>query len=477
MSRSPRPARLLTRLLAPSLALGLSLAVVAVVPASTATAATTAPAASPAAAPVSAPPAADPNPVTPGNFTGYGFDQCLAPTQKMMNRWLNHSPFQAVGIYISGDSRACRSQPNLTPTWISKQLKKGWKLLPISLGPQASCQPRFPRYSDDFKINPKPGRHGRYSKARRQGIVEGTSTVADARALGLTAGSTLWYDLEGFNLGDTHCRESALVFLSAWVDRVHALGYQGGVYSSAASGIKMLDDARVQRPNRFTLPDAIWIARWDGVANTSTSYIREDGWRPGGRVKQYRGGHDEVWGGVRINIDSNFLDLGTGSRATPERRCGGVRLGFYRYDNVRPRTADGRTSPADQVTALQCLLREKGLYSGGLGGNYNAALRAAANEWQRRLGFPVRQGFSRKNWMTLFAAGPQPVLKFGSYGPAVRRVQRALNAGYPRLGLRPTGTFDTRTSNAVRAWQRNAGLPVSGVVNWASWKALKAAKR
>ena len=229
MSRSPRPARLLTRLLAPSLALGLSLAVVAVVPASTATAAPgTAPAAAPAAAPVAAPPAADPNPVTPGNFTGYGFDQCLAPTQKMMNRWLNHSPFQAVGIYISGDSRACRSQPNLTPTWISKQLKKGWKLLPISLGPQASCQPRFPRYSDDFKINPKPGRHGRYSLARKQGKVEGSSTVVDARALGLTAGSTLWYDLEGFNLGDTHCRESALVFLSAWVDRVHALGYKGG---------------------------------------------------------------------------------------------------------------------------------------------------------------------------------------------------------------------------------------------------------
>ena len=25
------------------------------------------------------------NPVTPGNFTGYGFDQCLAPTQKAMD--------------------------------------------------------------------------------------------------------------------------------------------------------------------------------------------------------------------------------------------------------------------------------------------------------------------------------------------------------------------------------------------------------
>src|SRR4051812_47424252 len=50
------------------------------------------------------------NVVTPGDFTGYGFDQCLAPDQASMDRWLQSSPFLAVGIYIAGDSRACRSQ-------------------------------------------------------------------------------------------------------------------------------------------------------------------------------------------------------------------------------------------------------------------------------------------------------------------------------------------------------------------------------
>src|SRR4051794_1397478 len=60
--------------------------------------------------------------VTPRNFTGYGFDQCLAPTQAAMDAWLTSSPFWAVGIYISGDSRACRNQPNLTPTWVRTQL-------------------------------------------------------------------------------------------------------------------------------------------------------------------------------------------------------------------------------------------------------------------------------------------------------------------------------------------------------------------
>ena len=185
----------------------------------------------------------DPNPVTPGDFTGYGFDQCLTPTQDKMDAWLRSSPYLAVGIYISGDSRACRNQPNLTPEWVSTQLARGWKLLPITLGPQASCQPRFPRYDDDFTISPKPGSSGTYYQARKMGQNSAVETVEDAQRLGLTKGSTLWYDLEGFDLGNNRCRESALWFLHAWVSKVEQLGYASGVYSSAGSGIRALDDA------------------------------------------------------------------------------------------------------------------------------------------------------------------------------------------------------------------------------------------
>src|SRR6478672_6472376 len=200
------------------------------------------------------------NVVTPGDFTGYGFDQCLAPSQSAMDHWLSHSPFLAVGIYISGDSRACRNQPNLTPTWVSTQLAKGWRLLPITLGPQASCQPRFPRYDDDPKIIPKRGPDGRYQQSLDQGTAEAAKTVGVAQSLGIAPGSTLWYDLEGFNDNLTDCRESALAFLSTWTDQIHALGYVSGVYSSAGSGIEILDNARVERPGQFSLPDQIWIA-------------------------------------------------------------------------------------------------------------------------------------------------------------------------------------------------------------------------
>ena len=402
---------------------------------------------------------------TPGNITGYGFDQCLAPTQQAMDAWWKSSPFSAVGIYISGDSRACRVQPNLSPTWVAAQVARGWRLLPIALGPQASCQPRFPRYADDFRISAKPA--GGYAAAAAQGAVEADKNAADAAAYGIVPGSTIWYDLEGFDLGDTHCRESALVFTSAWVTRIKQLGYVAGFYSSASSGIKMLDDARRLRPGQFALPDRIWIARWDAIADTSTTYIPEDGWRPGGRMKQYRGGHQETWGGVTINIDSNWLDLGTGSTAVPEGRCPGVRLGFWKYPTLKP----GAASPT-RVKVLQCLLTEQGTYAGPVDGVYGAATVAAARAWQTARRFSASDRFERRHWVALLAAGGRTVVKRGSADEAVHRLQRALNAaGAGRF--RATGVFDAKTEAAVRAYQAKLRITVSGVATPQTWNKLQ----
>jgi hypothetical protein len=406
------------------------------------------------------------NVVTPGDFTGYGFDQCHAPDQRSMNRWLTHSPFLAVGIYISGNSRACREQPNLTPGWIANQLAKGWRLLPITLGPQASCQPRFPRYDDDPKIIPKRGADGRYNQARQQGTAEAGKTVAAAQALGIVPGSTLWYDLEGFNDNLTDCRESALAFLSAWTDQIHALGYVSGVYSSAGSGIEMLDDARVERPGQFSLPDQIWIARWDGVADTSTHYIRDDGWVPGARMKQYQGGHDETWGGVRINIDRNFVDLGHGSVAARENHCDNTRISYWRYRALLPGAA------TKQVPALQCLLKEAGAYDGPLSGTYDDVTIAAAGAWMAAHGFAAQPKFAPRHWVALLSQGGKPVLKIGSAGSDVRRLQRALAAADPNARLTATGVFDAATQTALSSWQQAIGLPVTGIAAPNSWRKL-----
>jgi peptidoglycan hydrolase-like protein with peptidoglycan-binding domain len=402
---------------------------------------------------------------TPGDFTGHGFDQCLAPTQSAMDTWWKKSPFSAVGIYISGDSRACRSQPNLSPTWVATQVARGWRLLPIALGPQASCQPRFPRYQDDFKISATPT--GGYAKAAAQGAAEADKNAADAAAYGIGAGSTIWYDLEGFDLGNTHCRESALVFVSHWVTRIKAHGYVAGFYSSASSGIKMLDDARTQRPGQFALPDRIWIARWDGAANTSTTYISEDGWRPGGRMKQYLGGHNETWGGVTINIDSNFIDLGAGSVAVPEGRCPGTRLGYWKYPTLTPTAAQ-----ATRVKVLQCLLAEQGTYSGPRSGTYDAATIAAARAWQASRKFTPTDTFEKRHWTALLSAGARTTVKRGSVDESVHRLQRALNAaGAGRF--RATGVLDAKTEAALRTYQARLRIAVSGVATRQTWNKLQ----
>ncbi|GGD07943.1 glycoside hydrolase domain-containing protein [Nocardioides daphniae] len=435
---------------------------------------TTTPAATPATPVVAAKAAAKKtvtNPVTPGNFRGYGFDQCLAPTQAKMDAWLNHSPYLAVGIYISGDSRACRDQPNLTPTWISTQLRKGWRLLPIALGPQASCLDRFPRYDDDFKIDPTPGKDGRYGKARKQGAREAEKNAADAEALGLRHGSTLWYDLEGFTLSNTHCRESALAFVSAWVNRIHQLGYVSGMYSGASSGIKMVDDARVERPGKFKLPKFIWIARWDGKANTSTDYIREDGWRPGGRMKQYLGGHDEKYGNVTINIDTNYLDLGKGNNPGTEVRCNGIKTSFGSYPALKP-----GTTYKGRVQALQCALKEQGHYPWRMHGKYNKRTQAGVAAWQKANGLPTSTTFSESNWVRMHSLGARPVLKVGSASNAVRRLQRALVATGVTKEV-PTGIYDGKTKAAVKSYQKRRKMTQTGIANPVVWRYLYAGVR
>jgi hypothetical protein len=420
-------------------------------------------------------PAQAANRVTPGNFTGYGFDQCVTPSQEAMDAWLTSSPYWAVGIYIAGDSRYCGDvhQLNLTPTWVTTQLRNGWRLIPITVGPQASCATR---YKDHVRIKADPTDD--YTAARTQGRAEAVDTVERASALGIAARSTLWYDIEAYDTSKVRCRESALSFLSAWTETLHELGFVSGVYSSAASGIRALDDARVAEPDRYTMPDRIWVADWvDAGAyrepptvtppSLVSRYFRADGWMPNRRMRQYRGGHDETHGGVRINIDTNYLHLGRGTLARRAPRFCGVQADFPRYRLLRP------GSTHQQVPAAQCMLRNKRYYEGAITGVYDEATRSAVAAFQADHGLRASGRLPRTTWTALLSKGGTPVLKVGSGGNQVRRVQRALNAAV-HAGLEVSGLFDPATTTAVRAYQGERGLPRTGVVADDTWAHLQA---
>lgn len=425
---------------------------------------------------VVAAPAEAANRVTPGGFSGYGFDQCETQSQAAMDTWLTHSPYWAVGIYIAGENRHCGDdrQVHLTPEWVSTQQRNGWRLLPITVGPQAPC---YVNPRKKIRIDNDPAND--FAAAREQGRLEAIDTVQRARALGIARRSTLWNDIEAYDTTNRRCRNSTLAYLSGWTEKLHALNYVSGVYSSAARGINAIDDARVLEPGRFTMPDRLWIAEWIDLdnyrkpptANPPTllsAYVRGDGWMPNRRMRQYAGGHDETYGGVKINIDTNYLHLGRGTRAgRAPRFCNGTRVDFPRYRRLAFATRGA------QVKGLQCLLKRKGWYAGRLTGFYNRGTERAVRRFQEARDLRANGRMLRSTWTIMLSEGKKvPVLKIGSGGNTVRRLQRSLNAAV-HADLAVDGIFARSTTAAVRRYQREVGVRRTGVVAPNTWAHLQ----
>ena len=195
----------------------------------------------------------------PGDFTGYAIDTCDAPSQRAMNAWRRGSKYAGIGIYVAGMNRACSSQPNLTRRWVRAQASRGWRLLPLVVGRQASCSP--PGYYRGKRISAKPARD--YARARAQGTKAARSGAKAVRRLGIGRGSVVWFDLEHFDLGNRRCRASAMAFTSAWTRQLHRQKFRSGLYSSAASGIRMVDAERASASRKRAVPDYIWVAEWN----------------------------------------------------------------------------------------------------------------------------------------------------------------------------------------------------------------------
>lgn len=71
---------------------------------------------------------------------------------------------------------------------------------------------------------------------------------------------------------------------------------------------------------QYTAPDVLDFAHWDGVAGTSDPAIPANRWNDHQRIKQYKGGHGETYGGTSIDIDSDLLDVGAGSTPPPAKK-------------------------------------------------------------------------------------------------------------------------------------------------------------
>ena len=227
-------------------------------------------------------------------YTGLGFDACSTPSSAAMSAW-GSSPFRAVGIYVGGANVAC-SQPNLSAGWVQQESAAGWVLLPIYVGLQApsnSCR--------CAAIVP--------GQAPAEGTAAADDAINQAAAVGVTPGNPIYDDMENYHRGGTNT-SAVLAYLAAWTTELHAHGYISGVYSSAGSGIS---DLVAQVGTGYTEPDQIWTAEWNGQAYTTSAHVPSTDWPIDPRLLQYQGGHNATFGGVTINIDSDYVDAGGAS--------------------------------------------------------------------------------------------------------------------------------------------------------------------
>jgi Rv2525c-like, glycoside hydrolase-like domain len=226
-------------------------------------------------------------------FTGLGFDACSAPSTSAMSGW-SQSPFRAVGVYIGGLNSACE-QTNLTPGWVTGEVAAGWHLIPTYVGYQGagacggSCATIVP------------------GQATAQGTAAASDAVSRAQALGIPAGNPIYDDMEQYSQSSSSTA-AVLAFLAGWTTQLHAAGYLSGVYSSASSAIT---DLVRQQGTGYQEPDDIWIGDWNNSQSTSDPYVPSGYWASHARLHQYSGAHNSTYGGVTLNIDSDYLDGAT----------------------------------------------------------------------------------------------------------------------------------------------------------------------
>lgn len=228
---------------------------------------------------------------------GHGFDKCEIPSLQKLNVWRAQSPYRAVNLYIGGIHRACENT-SLTPEFIAQLRQQGWGLIPTWVGLQARCTNYKYRMSKDPP------------KAYQEGRKEAEEATQVAQQLGLTnaagKGSVIYYDLEHYDIRKEECNQAAQAFIQGWVERMNELGMIGGVYSTGGP--------LSQFANLPNLPPVIWAAHWIYPAYNPEATVwnvfslSNELWKDRQRLRQYAGEHNETWGDVTLNIDSNVMD-------------------------------------------------------------------------------------------------------------------------------------------------------------------------
>ena len=133
----------------------------------------------------------------------------------------------------------------------------------------------------------------------------------------------------------------------------------------------------------------------------------------------------------------------------------------------------GPGASGDVVRRAQRALRRTPNLGLVVDGVFGPATEAAVKEFQEGAGLTVDGIVGPNTWAALPNGGAMPVLKKGSTGLVVARLQNVLTNGAPgQWGTTPGPIdehFGPKTAAAVEAFQTWGGVPADGVVGDLTW--------
>jgi photosystem II stability/assembly factor-like uncharacterized protein len=239
-------------------------------------------------------------------LAGPGFDKCELASEEELRRWIAESPYRAVNLYIGGSMRACLNE-TMDASRLKVLTQQGWTFIPTWVGPQAPCIYDPNNRLEKFALDP--------TTAFAQGRAEAEMAVQVAADLELAhadgSGTVIYYDLEAYDGQDTACVEASRAFVAGWTQRLQASSSYAGLYALACN------PPMTRYADTTPAPDTVWFAAWnrdqfDPAMTVMTGIpawcLPANAWTQQQRIRQYTGSHDETWGGVTLEIDSNVLD-------------------------------------------------------------------------------------------------------------------------------------------------------------------------
>ena len=207
------------------------------------------------------------------------------------------SPYRAIGIYIGGENSAC-SQPNLTASWVSAQTAAGWHLIPTYVGLQAptSACSSCAKLSASRATAQGEGGGRRGRRGGRGGDGPGQPDLLRHGGLLADRQRHRRRRSPSSRPGPKSCTRSATSPAST------AAAPPGSPTSPTRSA------------PATSCPTTSGSPTGTARQNTIDPVPPGSGWTHHQRIHQYRGGHNETYGGATINIDNNYVDGGDGRR-------------------------------------------------------------------------------------------------------------------------------------------------------------------